>query len=129
MAVSALQLLGCALKVDMPNQQDLNLVRKYLFSHVWHHMLGRMAGDKPVTNRTLSSFFICTKKNDNLATHMHTCKARLNPPLSSSSKYNSWKEKCQQTCFAAITQYIKYLVYLNVLRCDNINNLITMEVN
>jgi len=87
----------------LPNQQDLNLARKYLFSHFWRHMLGRMAGHKPVTNRTLSSFFICTNKKDKLATHMHTCKARLNPPLSSSSKYNSWKEECQQTCFAAIT--------------------------
>ena len=43
-----------------------------------------------------SSFFFWINKNDKLATHMHTYKARLNPPLSSSSKYN-WKEKCQHT--------------------------------
>jgi len=30
-----------------------NLVRKYQISHVWRSMVGRMAGDKPITHRTL----------------------------------------------------------------------------
>ena len=64
------------------NWQDLNLVGKYFFSHVCHHIF---------------FFFSFGLKNDKLATHMHTYKARLNPPLSSSSKYNNWKEKCQHT--------------------------------
>ena len=48
----------------------------------------------------LASYFlllIWINKNDKLDTHMHTYKARLNPPLSSSSKYNNWEEKCQHT--------------------------------
>jgi len=47
------------------------LVRKYQISHVWHSMVGRMAGDKPITNRTLSF------KNGKLGTHMRTYKAGL----------------------------------------------------
>jgi len=42
------------------HQQDLDLVRKYLFSHAWHHICLKelMASDKPITNKTFfSSFF------------------------------------------------------------------------
>jgi hypothetical protein len=57
------------------NQQD-QTCKKYQISHVWRCMVGRMAGDKPITNRTLSF------KNGKLGTHMCTCKAGPNPPLS-----------------------------------------------
>jgi hypothetical protein len=56
----------------LPNQQDLNLVWKYLFSHVRRHMLDRIAGNKPITNRTWfsSSFsFVLTK----MTSWLHTC--------------------------------------------------------
>jgi hypothetical protein len=79
-------------------------------------MVGTMAGDIPITNRTLPF------KNVKLGTHLRTCKARPSPPLSWSWKYYHWKKKCEQTCFPAVAQYIKYLVYLNVLCCDNMHN-------